>query len=148
MSNPKYTIFKTDYSIFTTAKPAAIWRLWSTVEHWSLWDKGLQSCKLIDEFKENGKALLLPHGAPEPIEIKFINVIPEFCFSDVANLPFGKIQTEHNIIKNDSDGIYVKHSVVATIELEQANFFEKEIWSHMEAGLPDAVNKLVALAEK
>lgn len=130
----------------TTAAAAQIWALWQDVNNWPAWDVGLEHCALEGEFVEGNAFTLRPHGAPDAIRAKLIEVKPGQGFTDETRLPFGVLRAKH-AYSTGAGGNQVTHTIEADVAPEQADFFAKVIWSGMEHGLPESVRNIVKVAE-
>lgn len=135
--------FMASYSATAAVTARDVWAVWADVNAWHQWDHGIERAELAGDFAAGATFSLLPHGG-EPIEITLKTVVVDQEFSDEAQLPFGVIRTFHKISPSGHN-IVVTHEVRAEIAAEAADFFAEEIWPHMQGGLPDAVNGIVAL---
>jgi hypothetical protein len=139
--------YKVSHSELTSAAPEDIWSHWSKIGDWSTWDEGLDSAAHNGSFDAGESFTLVPKGAPQPIEVKLVEVVPNERFVDETKLPFGTIRATHTIEK-EGDQHRVTHSIEAQIAPEHAGMFEQAIWSGMEQGVPQSVRNIVGLAEK
>lgn len=58
------------YEVLTKARPAAVWRLWTTPATWPSWDSGLRSARLDGSFQPGSKGQLQPdHGPASTLEV-------------------------------------------------------------------------------
>lgn len=139
--------FQISHTQETTATPEQIWALWSDVNNWPQWDKGLSACRLDDSFAAGNKFKLRPRGTDQDIISELREVTPHRGFRDFTQLPFGTVQAIHEL---DAAGgkTKVTHTIVADIAEEQADFFANAIWKNMEDGLRPSVEQLTRLAEK
>ncbi|GLR08433.1 polyketide cyclase [Mixta theicola] len=138
--------FIASYQVTTHATAETIWALWADVNNWDKWDSGINNAELHDEFKAGNKFSLTPQGG-EPILVTLKTVTPQKEFSDETILPFGVLRNIH-YIEEIGQQITVTHEVQAEISQEAYGFFSKEIWPHMQGGLPESVNNILSLAVK
>lgn len=138
------------YTAYTATTDAAlandIWSIWADVNNWKKWDNGIEHSEILENFKSGNKFTLTPHGA-EPIEITLKTVTQGEEFSDEAELPFGVIRNAHSMRKEGTK-LQLTHEVYAEISEEAVGFFGKEIWPHMQAGLPEAVNNIISIVQE
>jgi len=128
----------------TTASKEQIWKLWADVPNWNVWDKEVETVELFGEFETGTKGVLKPAGGPKA-KFEMIECTKFKSFTDRSFLPFCKIDFTHSITETN-DGIEILHKVVMTGFL--TFLFSKVIGSKIKAGLPNAVEKLIDLAEK
>jgi len=129
----------------TTASTADIWALWVDVRGWTNWDNGLERIEMKGNFKAGNSFELTPRGG-EPITVNIKTVTQGEEFSDEAVLPFGTIRTYHRM-ETIGKRVKLTHEIHAEIASEAAGFFEKEIWPHMQSGLPESVNNIVGIVQ-
>jgi len=147
MSNPSTPQkFVAAASVTVKASVNDIWALWVDVNGWTNWDEGLEKAEIRGHFKEGTSFSLTPQGAPESIDVRIKTVTQGEEFSDEAVLPFGTIRTYHRM-ERVGERVKLTHEVHADIDAEASGFFEKEIWPHMQAGLPASVNNIVGIVQ-
>lgn len=138
--------FHVAYTVTTDASAHDIWALWADVNNWSKWDHGIAHSEIRDSFKVGNRFSLTPQGG-DPLEITLKTVTQGEEFSDEAVLPFGTIRNVHHM-QAVGKKLQVTHEIHADIDEESAGFFGKEVWPHMQTGLPEAVNNLISLVQK
>lgn len=127
--------------------PAQVWAIWTDVNNWPTWDKGLEYCKLEGEFKQGATFSLKPMGAPMELKTTLIEVEPNSHFKDTTSLPLGTVEVTHKVEKTD-DGVKVTHTIEAEIFEEKVPAFEGTLWAKWQTGLPNSVQNIVTLAEE
>lgn len=137
--------FMASYTATTKAKVSDIWATWVDVSRWPTWDNGLESVSMRDSFKPGSTLLLTPKGA-EQVTVQLKTVTQGEEFSDETKLPFGVLRNFHRMEKH-GDFVRLTHEVHAEISPDAAGFFFKEIWPHMQKGLPEAVEKIIDLVQ-
>lgn len=137
-------MWTTKVSRKTIATKEQIWKLWSDVPNWNIWDKDIETSELFGEFKTGTRGILKPLGGPKT---KFIMTeCTKFnSFSDRSFLPLCKMDFVHSLIET-KNGIEITHKVVMTGFL--TFIFSKFIGKKIKVGLPIAVEKLIEIAEK
>ncbi len=138
--------FHAAYTATTEASVNDIWAIWADVNNWKKWDHGIAHTEIRDNFKVGSKFSLTPQGG-EPIEITLKTVTQGEEFSDEAVLPFGIIRNVHRM-QTVGKKLQITHEVHADINEEAAGFFGKEIWPHMQSGLPEAVNNIISIVQQ
>lgn len=136
-------MWKTEVSRTSSVTKEQIWKLWSDVPNWNVWDKDVETSELFGEFKTGINGVLKPTGGPKT---KFIitECVKYQSFTDRSILPFCKMDFIHSVSEH-KDGILITHKVVMTGFL--TFLFSKLIGSKIEIGLPVAVEKLIEIAE-
>ena len=137
-------MWKTEYSITTKAAKEKIWRLWADVENWKLWDNSVEYSTINGIFDNETTGVLKPKNGPKS---KFVlkNCVELKSFTTRSSLPFGKMDFEHLILEQNNE-LEIIHRVEMRGLL--TFLFSKVIGKNIEKSLPEAVNKLVELAEK
>lgn len=127
----------------TKAKKEQIWKLWTDVRNWNMWDDSVEFSELFGEFKAGSKGILKSKGGPKT---KFtITECSKFkSFTNTSVLPFCKMDFVHTITET-KDGIEIIHKVVMTGFM--TFLFSKIIGGKLKSGLPGVVKKLVKTAE-
>jgi len=121
-----------------------IWTLWADINNWKKWDTGIKDSELLTQFTAGNSFSLTPQGG-EPMSVTLKTVTKDKEFSDETILPFGVLRNIHRIEKLGQN-ISVTHEIHAEITPDASVFFGKEIWPHMQAGLPESVNNIISLA--
>ena len=137
-------MWTTKASSKTTATKEQIWKLWSDVPHWHVWDKEVEKAELFGEFKTGTRGVLKPADGPKT-KFEITECVKFKSFSDRSFLPLCKIDFIHSMTETNN-GIEVTHQVVMTGFM--TFLFSKVIGSKIKVGLPFAVQKLIELAEK
>ena len=138
--------FYASYTATSDALAHDVWAIWTDVNNWKNWDHGIAHTEIKDSFKAGNTFSLTPQGG-EPIEITLKTVTQGEEFSDEAALPFGTIRNVHHM-RSVGTKLQLTHEIHADIEEESAGFFGKEIWPHMQSGLPEAVINLLSLVQQ
>ena len=135
---------------FAKASPQSVWKFWSHVETWSVWDKGVEWCKLEDNgiFKVGAKASLMPKAAPNPVSIEITECEENRSFTDIAKMDLGLLKLIHSL-EVEKDGVKITHTMQIFPHNEATKaIFEQHIFPKMQKELPESVKTLAALAEK
>ena len=128
----------------TTATKEQIWKLWTDVPNWNIWDKDVETSELFGDFRKGSKGVLKPVNGPKT---KFVMTECEQLnsFTDRTFLPLCKMDFVHTATET-ADGLEITHKVVMT---GLTTFiFSKLVGKNIEKGLSKAVEKLIKIAEK
>ena len=83
------------YSITTKdATKEQMWKLFSHVNTWHIWDEGIEYAKMEGKFEKGNTFELKPKGGPK-LKIKLLETIENTKFVDLTNFPFAKMYGEH-----------------------------------------------------
>ena len=135
---------------FARANVEDVWEIWSDLSTWAVWDQGLEWCKLKEghRFELNGEAFLLPKGAPFPLDIRFIECIPNKSFIDEGVFDLGSIQFSHKV-EPYQDGVRITHSLKYTpASTKTRGVFEARMLPKLQQELPESVRVLAKQVEK
>ena len=132
--------FQHSESITTTADPAAIWRLWSDPETWSVWDPSVVGIALDGPFAEGTSGTMTLAG---PIDVPVQLTVVEDGARYVDELTLGDlvIRIDH-VVKALLDG-GSEVTVSTTIEGPAAD----DVGPMVTAEAPVALAALTAMAE-
>ncbi len=72
-------MWKYEVSVFTTATPHAVWRLWSDVAHWTRWDPELAEARIHGPF-ENGTHVDVRLKTGAKLDLELAEVEPDHRF--------------------------------------------------------------------
>lgn len=137
--------FHAAYTVTADASVHDIWAIWADVNNWVSWDNGIAHAEMRDNFKTGNSFSLTPQGG-EPIQVYLKSVTQGEEFSDEAVLPFGVIRNSHHM-QAIGKKVQLTHEVHAEISEEASGFFAKEIWPHMQTGLPESVNNIISIIQ-
>lgn len=133
-----------EHSITTKAKAETIWGLYSDIQTWTTWDKGIVSVRLDGPFIQGTRGFLQPQGQ-EPLAFELTEVSPLQSFSDVTDIPGAGIQVHFTHLLIESGGTtQVTHKVMITGP--NAEQMGPKFGAHMVKGIPHSMEGLVALA--
>jgi len=137
-------MWTTEVSCKTIATKEQIWKFWSDVPNWNIWDKEVEASELFGDFKTGTKGVLKPAGG---LKTKFVMIeCTNFqSFTDRSFLPLCNMDFVHTMTET-KDGLQVTHKVVMTGFM--TFLFSRVIGSKIKVGLPITVDKLIELAEK
>lgn len=137
-------MWTTEVTHRTRATKEQIWKIWADVPNWNVWDSEVETSELFGQFKTGTKGVLKPVIGPKT---KFVMTeCTDFkSFTDRSFLPLCKMDFIH-IMTETKDGLEITHKVVMTGFM--TFLFSRVIGSKIKIGLPIAVEKLIAIAEK
>jgi hypothetical protein len=127
----------------TTAAKEQIWKLWSDVPNWKMWDVDVEYSQINGDFTAGTTGVLKPIGGPKT---KFImtGCEPMKSFNDRSFLPLCTIDFIHKL-EDAQNGVEITHRIEMTGIL--SFLFSWMIGKNMEKGLAGAVDNLIKQAE-
>lgn len=93
-------------------KAEEVWRVWSDVNQWHIWQDDIEYAKLSGKFEVGNKFILKPKGASE-VTIKLVKVETNKCFVDLTCFPLAKMYDEHEFI-SFGDELEIKTTIRVT----------------------------------
>jgi hypothetical protein len=131
-------------TIHTTTHPARIWERWEAVDHWNQWDPEVSWARLDGPFTIGGAGRLKPRKGPAT-DFRIIELLPEQTFVTESRLPLARLRFSHHI-ETSAGSSAVTHSVEMDGPL--TFIFRRLLGPSLAAGLPDAMERLITLAEE
>ncbi len=136
-------MWTTETSKITTATKEQIWKLWTDVPHWNIWDKEVETSILFGEFRKGTKGVLKPVGGPKA-KFEMIECTEFKSFTDRSFLPLCTMDFIHDMTETNA-GLVITHKVVMSGFM--TFLFSRVIGKKVKIGLPVAVEKLIQIAE-
>lgn len=127
----------------TTATPEQLWEYYASPSDWTLWDHGLTSVEFDGPMRAGAVGRLKPHGGPAT-KFTVTEVTPMRSFTDTTRLPGARLDFSHTL-EPFTRGTRVTHGL--TITGPMTFFFRRVIGTPSARDLPQAIRRLVALAE-
>ena len=83
------------YSLVTKeASKEQMWKLFSDVNNWHSWDKGIEYAKMNGRFEKGNSFELKPKGGPK-VKIQLVETTENKSFTDFTKFPLAKMYGEH-----------------------------------------------------
>jgi hypothetical protein len=137
-------MWTTEVTSKTTATKEQIWKRWTDVPNWNVWDKEVKTSELFGLFRVGTKGILKPIDGPKT-KFEMIECTEFKSFTNRSFLPLCKMDFIHTMTET-TEGLEITHKVVMTGFM--TFLFSKVIGNKIDVGLPIAVEKLISLAEK
>ena len=134
------------HSVKTKARKEDIWPFYANLAMWPDWDEDIVYARIHEpnNFVRGAKGVIKPAGGPK-VKFELSEVSNDKSFTVTSYLPLTKMIFAHHL-KDNADG-----TVTVTHHIEMkgltAPLFAFMIGRKIKANLPDAMNKLVKLAE-
>ncbi len=132
------------YTLVTQAAPERIWEVWTDVEGWNRWDRGLKAATIREKFSEGASGVITPLSGPKA---KFVvtDVAEGRSYTFETNLPLGKLVVQRSIISIEEDTTTFRHDVGFRGALGW--FWALSYGSGFMKALPPTMHELARIAE-
>jgi hypothetical protein len=128
--------------VYKNIKKEDIWRLWSDVNNWPMWDKELEYCKMKGAFAEGTQFILKPKGGPK-VNIVLSEVETNKKFTDYCKFLGATMYDAHNL-EETSDGLRITNTITVTGTLRYLWIFL--VAKNVANSIPKQMDSLVSLA--
>lgn len=108
-----------------------LWKLFSNVNQWHIWDTGIEYAKMDGTFEKGSRFILKPKGGPK-VKIELMEATPNRSFTDFTKFPLAKMYGTH-LFEETSEGL----KMTTTMKVEGLLSF---LWVKLVAqGIVDAL---------
>lgn len=130
-------------SIETSATPESIWRLWSDVENWGVWNGEIEKIEINGPFAAGSQIVMTPPG-DDPIPLVIAEAVENERFVDEARFGDLLLRTTHRIDPIEPD----RNRVVYRMEItgDGADEAGPQIGPGITADWPETMAALVRMA--
>ncbi len=105
-------MYEFEHSVETAASPASIYRLYSDVKAWPIWDAGVKHVELHGPFAAGSTGVLTPAGQEE-LPFRMIEATENESFTDETDIPgTATLRFEHRLAPLAGGGTRITHRVV------------------------------------
>jgi hypothetical protein len=133
-----------EYTHPTTARPAAIWRLWSDVASWPQWDVDLEVVTLDGDFAAGARGTLKPRGM-DVFPFVLTRAEADRGYSDETPLDGAVLRFDHDLEPAD-EGTLIRQRV--TVDGPAANAYFEPLAANIILDIPAALARLAQRAEQ
>jgi hypothetical protein len=95
---------------YSGIKKEDIWNIWQDINNWPLWNKDIESARLLDAFQTGGNFEIKPKGAPL-VKLTLEEVVENKSFTDCLHLPGAKMYGNHQMEEKENGDIELSCSV-------------------------------------
>ncbi len=133
------------YSLTTKeATKEQMWKLFSDVNNWHSWDKGIEYAKLDGKFEKGNFFELKPKGGPK-VKIQLVETIVNKSFTDFTHFPLAKMYGEHRL-EETPEGLRI--TTTMSISGPLAFLWRKIVAEGIVKGLPEEMPLQVKYASQ
>lgn len=131
-------------TIKTNATKEQIWKIWTDVNNWKIWDNEVEYSKLKGQFEVGTFGIIKPTKGPKSkFELISIDKLNEF--TSRSFLPFTKMDFIHEMEEKNSE-LFITHGV--KIRGLLTFLFSRVVGEKLIRELPKAMETLSKIAEK
>ena len=134
--------FEYEHSTETAAGAEAVWKLWSDVSTWPLWDGAVEQVDLEGPFATGTEGLMKLRGR-DAVPFRLSQVEPGRTFVDETNMPPGLIRFRHEVAPSPGGA-----RITYRVEIEGPEPFAQQVGPMVASAVPEAAEGLARLAEK
>lgn len=120
-----------------------MWKLFTDVNNWHIWDSGVEYAQLNGPFEQGNHILLKPKGGPK-IKIVLSKIMEKQLFITVSFFPLAKIYHEH-LFEETSDGLRISYTI--TVKGVLSFLWVKLIVQNLFNSIPKDVVKQINIAK-
>jgi hypothetical protein len=99
-------MWEAEHSVEADVTAAAIWEVWTDVEHWGEWNSDIAGIEIDGPF-EVGSTITMTLGDGNAVMLRLAEVTPGEAFVDVADMGGALITTTHRIESLGEDRVRV-----------------------------------------
>jgi len=119
-----------------------VWKVWTDVNQWHVWQDDIEYAKLDGEFKVGNTFLLKPKGGPK-VNIEIIKVEPNIIFTDLTRFPLAKMYGSHEFFVH-GDELEIKTTM--SIEGPLSFVWRKIVAEDVANGMQEQTERLIEKA--
>jgi len=127
-----------EHSVWTAARPEAVWRRWSDMATWPQWNDGVEAIEVEGPFAAGTRFTMTPPG-DEPISMRLTEVVPGEVFTDEMDGGDFVVTTVHRLVPADG-GTRIVYRTEITGDAPDG------LGPAITADFPDVLAKLAAIA--
>jgi Polyketide cyclase / dehydrase and lipid transport len=133
-------VWRTDYSVETTAAPDTIWDIVRDVVGWKTWNAGIAEIAIDGPFAAGTWFTMQPPGEA-PLRCKLVEVSDNACFVDETRVGDLVVTVTHKIESSSSS----RTRIIYAVEAKGPD--AAQVGAAVSADFPDVLAALVKLAE-
>lgn len=89
-----------------------LWKLFSNVNQWHIWDAGIDFASIDGEFEKGNHFILKPKGGPK-VKIELVETLKNKGFTDYTRFPLAKMYGKHEFIETQ-EGLKITTTMTVT----------------------------------
>ncbi len=126
------------------ASKEQMWKLFSDVNNWHKWDKGIEYAKIEGKFEKGNFFELKPKGSGK-VKIELFETVENKKFVDLTKFPLAKMYGEHNFEETEAG---LKITTTMKVEGVLGFLWRKIVAQDIVNGLPQEMVEQVKYASK
>ena len=138
-------MWKKSHSIVTNeVTKEQMWKLFSDVNNWHTWDKGVEFARLEGKFEKGNHFVFQPKGGPK-LKIGIAEAVENQLFTDFTKFPLAKMYGEHTFT-DTPEGL--KITTTMSVQGILSFLWIKIVARKIVAGLPEDMQDQIKAASK
>lgn len=121
-----------------------MWKLFSDVNNWPAWDKGVAFAKLDGKFEKGNHFIFQPEGGPK-LTLKIEEAVENKNFTDLTSFPLAKMYGEH-LLEETEDGLKITTTMIVKGPL--GFLWRKLVAQKIADALPNDMQEQIKAASK
>lgn len=132
------------HTVETSALPEAIWRIWTDVPNWKMWDDGLKAAELNGPFAAGANGVLIPDKGPKST-FTLTEVASGQSYTFRTKLPLGALHVRRFLTIQNGKTAFT-HEIWFTGLTK--GIFGRALGRNYRKILPDVMEKIRRIAEQ
>jgi len=131
------------HTVETSAPPAEVWTIWTTVEDWKSWDTGLKDAQMEGAFQLKAKGVIISLEGRKS-KFKVVDIEEGKSYTIKTNLPLGGLYVKRYLKQNGDKTIFT-HEV--WFKGLTKGLFAKAFGRKFREMLPEVLQNIKQIAE-
>lgn len=132
------------HTVETRASSETIWRIWTDIPNWNIWDDGLKTAELNGPFATGATGRLVPDKGPKT-RFSVTEVVPGQSYTFRTALPLGAIYVKR-FLSSQNDRTTFTHEVWFTGLTK--GIFGRSLGRRYREILPEVMTSIKRIAEQ
>ena len=127
---------------FEGVRPEQVWKVWSDVNQWHVWQGDIEYARLEGAFETGQVFKFRPKGGPE-LDIELTEVKPLAGYADLTRFPLAKMHDAHEIVDH-GDRLEIRNTL--TVSGPLGFLWRKLVAEGVAASIEDQTRRMVERA--
>lgn len=137
------------HDIYVEASSSNIWKGWG-VDRWHEWNAHVKKASMEGAFIPGKQITILLKNNEQSVKVT-LETVEENGFTDVAELPAGKLITTHQFEKGSEKTLKITHTITfipSKKDSQAYSFFKEKMWPNMQSNMITSLNNFASLVTK
>ena len=135
---------KTHSMSFAGVRPEQVWKVWSDVNQWHVWQPDIEYARLEGGFEAGQLFRFRPKGGPE-LGIELTEVKPLSGYSDLTRFPGARMLDAHEVVDH-GDRVEIRNTLSVTGPL--GFLWRKLVAEDVAAGIESQTRSMIEQARR